>query len=279
MTSFCPVETVLKLPSTCFLAVFRKYPATIERSSGEVSAPLDFISIPSPTASLDSCLKMSAALAIARRLMLLVAHHSLRRFAAHAWKAQKTASSVTWSPSLRAYCSRPRCFLSRDPAGVPAIDALDCCWNTLSVVSIDSTEMVSSVHPSSAAEMIALAAMGSRGNLDIFLPTALSAPSLSSAPRANSSSSARTSDSLGGASINGNPMMSTTPMALSCSTTPPRLVRSSSGVTCGSRLCTASSQYSRKHLPGPSRPARPALCVAWLTATGATSSSSTPLLG
>ena len=38
MTSLWPVDTDLKLPSGCLRAVFRKYPATIERSTGAVSA-------------------------------------------------------------------------------------------------------------------------------------------------------------------------------------------------------------------------------------------------
>ena len=53
----------------------------------------------------------------------------------------------------------------------------------------------------------------------------------------------------GGGSMNGNERMSSTFIALSCSTTPLRFVRRSSGVTCGSRLRITSSQYSRKTLP------------------------------
>ena len=65
-------------------------------------------------------------------------------------------------------------------------------------------------HPSSADATIALAAMGSKGNLLILLPDAFRLPFLSSAPSAYNSSNDLTSASFGGGSMNGKSRMLST---------------------------------------------------------------------
>ena len=70
------------------------------------------------------------------------------------------------------------------------------------------------------------------------------------------------------------------PSFLSCSTTEPRLERRISGYVCSiSSFLYAFSVYSRKHLPGRVRPARPARWWALALEMGDTSSDSTRMRG
>ena len=74
-------------------------------------------------------------------------------------------------------------------------------------------------------------------------------------------------------------MRSLMPMAFSCSTTLARLVRWISGTDMGSISdLYACSVYSRKHLPGPVRPARPLRCFADACEMGTTTRESMPTL-
>lgn len=111
--------------------------------------------------------------------------------------------------------------------------------------------------------MIAFDNIGSTGNSAIRRPSFVSSPLSFSAPSAYRSSNARMSVSPGGGSMNSNPIRSLIPRDFSKRTTMPRFVRWISGtVFSSSSFEYAHFVYSRNALPGPTRPARPALWFA-----------------
>tara|TARA_B110001452_G_scaffold210779_1_gene181207 strand:+ start:1163 stop:1555 length:393 start_codon:yes stop_codon:yes gene_type:complete len=86
--------------------------------------------------------------------------------------------------------------------------------------------------------------------------------------------------SAGGGSMKSKWIRSLMPRLFSISTTEPRLVRWISGIVLSSSSFRyAHLVYSRKHLPGATRPARPARWLADALATGVTISDSMPVRG
>jgi hypothetical protein len=109
-----------------------------------------------------------------------------------------------------------------------------------------TTVKISSAHRRSAAVMSIFESCGSRGNSAIFRPNRVSSPSSSRAPNAYNDCMAPTSVATGGGSMKSNLSRSWMPMALSCNTTFPRLVRWISGIEVGSiSVLRAASVYKR----------------------------------
>lgn len=111
--------------------------------------------------------------------------------------------------------------------------------------------------------MMALDNIGSTGNSAIRRPSFVSSPLSFSAPNAYKSSNARIRVSPGGGDMNSKPMRSLMPRDFSNRTTMPRFVRWISGtVLASSSFEKAHFVYNLNALPGPTRPARPALWFA-----------------
>ena len=97
----------------------------------------------------------------------------------------------------------------------------------------------------------------------ILLPSFVSSPLSLRAPSAYSSSKLRRSVSSGGGSMNSNERRSLIPNDFRRRMADPRFVRCiSATVSSSSSFAKASLVKRRKHLPGPTRPARPARCPA-----------------
>lgn len=117
-----------------------------------------------------------------------------------------------------------------------------------------------STHLKVSEAITALLIIGSTGNSAILLPSFVRSPSSFNAASAYSYSKARINVSAGGGSIKSKWIRSSIPNDLSIRTTVPRLLLYISGTVVSSSSCwNDQAVYSLKHLPGATRPARPAL--------------------
>mmetsp|Transcript_7197 Transcript_7197/g.29358 ORF Transcript_7197/g.29358 Transcript_7197/m.29358 type:complete len:270 (-) Transcript_7197:961-1770(-) len=251
-------------------AAWRKKPSARHRRSGSRLFPHDdSVSIPAPSPYRTSWLATLKALSSARRDTKRSRHHAASPLSDTSRKALKTLSSVRWSP-----CEAPSFRL--------AAAACSCLARGLTKIAstliMPASASASRAQPCAPERNTILAAMGSSGSAAICSPSGrVSSPLSSSAPSAYSCSSARSSALRGGAAMNSKPATSLMPIALSCSTIDARWQRRISGGAVAFSWSKARSVYRRKHLPGASRPARPARCRAAAFETGVTTSASTPV--
>mmetsp|Transcript_15676 Transcript_15676/g.59484 ORF Transcript_15676/g.59484 Transcript_15676/m.59484 type:complete len:308 (-) Transcript_15676:713-1636(-) len=186
---------------------------------------------------------------------------------------ENTCSSMPWSPSApRANVWWASCASRLRSRGVK--NTAPCTSSMAATVSASST------HRNFSAASSILLSSGSVGNSAIRRPSRVSSPRWFSAPSAYSWFSARLSACVGGGSMKSNSIRLWIPRLLSISTTLARLVRWISGtLSSGSSFSKLHGVKSRKHVPGPVRPALPDRCCAAALDTGTTCSDSTPVRG
>ncbi|KZL69525.1 hypothetical protein CI238_00666, partial [Colletotrichum incanum] len=100
------------------------------------------------------------------------------------------------------------------------------------------------------------------GKPAILRPASVMVPSSASAPSPWRLTSALSMASISGVSIRGNPRISSIPLAFIVRTAPRTSILKISGRSVSSKEPNVPSVYNLKHLPGPSRPARPVLWIA-----------------
>mmetsp|Transcript_9799 Transcript_9799/g.22942 ORF Transcript_9799/g.22942 Transcript_9799/m.22942 type:complete len:253 (-) Transcript_9799:745-1503(-) len=148
----------------------------------------------------------------------------------------------------------------------------------LSALSIATAVSTSETHSNFPLWRSRCAYTGSRGSLAISLPYGVrSDVSSSSALRALSNAKADSTPSSVGGVRNPKLRGSCTPIPLSWRTTWARFTLSISGVAFSASPSKWSSVYSRRHRPGPTRPARPVRWAACALLTSATDRLSIPV--
>ncbi len=130
-----------------------------------------------------------------------------------------------------------------------------------------ATTITSREHPNASAASTIRPSRGSTGRRARRRPSLVSRPS-ASAPSSSSSSTPSRIERASGGSMNGNAATSPRPSAVICRMTDARLVRRISGSVNSGRAAKSSASYSRMHVPGATRPQRPARWLADACDTG-----------